>query len=239
MIGGHVVVTGGVGGIGLAVAERLLDEGASVTVLDADAVGIADCVDRFAGEDILFLECDVSDEDQVADIFAQAATEMGPVTGLVNCTSLKEKASIERTSVELFRQIVEMNLTGTFITCKAALEEMGEQLAIVNLAALAGLKPEPGHAAFGAAEAGINLLSRAMAEEFAGSGVRVNAVAADTVAPEPEESRGGELHRGRAADTSVSLADIASAVLFLLSDQASGINGHILVVDGSRGGALP
>lgn len=232
-IEGHVVVAGGASGLGLAIAERLLDEGAAVSVLDADAVAVVECTDRFAGEDILFLECDVSDEEEVAEAVAQAVAGMGAVSGLVNCAGIRRTASFERTSAELFRQLLEVNLTGSFITCQAALDEMADRLSIVNIASTAGIRAKPGQSAYGASKAGLVMMSRVMACELAGSGVRVNIVAAGPQEGEAEVDEDGltrPRHAGR--EHMVSAGDIASAVLFLLSDAAAAINGHVLVVDG-------
>jgi len=226
---GHVVVAGGASRLGLVIAERLLDEGVAVSVLDADASAVKAGAERFTGEDILFLECDVSDEDEVADALSQATAEMGAVSGLVNCAGIARSSAVERTSAELFRQLLEVNLTGSFITCKAALDEMADRLSIVNLASTAGLRASAGHVAFGAAKAGVIMMSQVMAAELAGSGVRVNVVA---TAPTDHDEEAG-LVRGRHASTgaAASPGDVASAVLFLLSEEAGAINGHVLVVD--------
>ncbi len=233
MIGeGHVVIAGGVGRLGLALAERLLDEGASVTVLDADAVEIAVSAERFAGEDILFLECDVSDEEQVADCLAQASAGMGPVSGLVNCADFNRPAALERTGVELFRQIVEVNLTGTFITCKAVLDAMDERLAIVNVSAAASTAPVSAGGAYGAAKAGVNLMSRVLARELGDSGVRVNVVLPPQGEADEEPAAVSPGDRQEIAATPVS--DIVAAIVFLLSEEAAGISGQVIAV--RRGG---
>lgn len=230
---GHVVVAGGASRLGLAIAERLLDEGVAVSVLDADAAAVKAGAERFAGEDILFIECDVSDEDEVSDALAQAAAELGTVSGLVNCAGISHSGAVERTSAELFRQMIEVNLTGSFITCKAVLDEMADRLSIVNIATTAGINPCAGQAAYGAAKAGLIMMSRVMAAELSASGIRVNVVAAASEHPSgavADEAEGWSRRAG--SDHAVSKTDIAAAVLFLLSSEASAINGHVLVVDG-------
>lgn len=220
--GDHVVIAGGACALGVALAERFLDEGASVAIFDADRERIAEYAERFEGEDIVFLECDVSDEEQVVDVLAQAVAEFGPVSGLVNCAALHHRAPLDRTGSELFRQTLEVNLTGAFITCKAALDEMADRLSIVNLSSLAATRPVAGEAAYGAAKAGVHAMSRVMAMELAGSGVRVNVVVPSL----------GKEEEGPDEQTGQSFAPIAAAVLFLLSDEASGVNGEVVTVGG-------
>ncbi|MGN6548617.1 MAG: SDR family NAD(P)-dependent oxidoreductase [Pararhizobium sp.] len=221
----HVVVIGGVTGIGRAIAERLLDDGAAVTVLAADAVAVADCSARFEGEDILFLDCDVGDDDEVAEALAQAGAEFGPLTGLVTTPGAAFAAPLERTSAERLREALERSLTAAFVTCKAALDEMAENLAVVHLVPTAGLSPQAGSGACGAAAAGLVMLSKVMAREVAGSGVRINLVAAGGAPAHPETAES-------VADLQPHEADVISAVLFLLSPASTAINGHVLIADG-------
>lgn len=236
-LSGHVVVTGGASGIGEACVDALVDEGLSVTILDADAEAAARAEDRHTGEDVLTLACDVTDEDEVADALSQSVETNGPITGLVNCAGIARDIPAEKTTVELFRQIVDINLTGTFIVCRAALDQMGDRLSVVNVASVSGLKANAGRVAYGASKAGVVLMSQVLANEWGGSGVRVNVVAPGPVDTPliarlhtPEDRRAWNAHiplrrYGRPDE-------IAGAILFLLSDEASYINGHVLTVDG-------
>jgi 3-oxoacyl-[acyl-carrier protein] reductase len=117
---GHVVVTGGASGIGEVTALALIDEGVAVTILDAGAEAVSRMEDRLAGEDILALTCDVTDEEEVADCLSQAVDAFGPVTGLVNCAGIARDIPAEKTSAEIFRQILDVNLTGSFIPAAPA-----------------------------------------------------------------------------------------------------------------------
>lgn len=236
-IAGHVLIAGGASGIGLAVAERLLDTGVMVTILDADQGAVADCEDRFSGEDVVCLACDVTDEQEMADSFAQAADTQGPLTGLVNCAAIADDVPFERTSAALFRQIVDVNLTGTFIACKTALDHMAEMLSVVNLASVSGLRANAGRTAYGASKAGVVLMSQVMAAELGASGVRVNVVAPGPIdTPLIARLHSAEDRRVWASHVPQrrygSPADVAAAVCFLLSDEAAYIHGHVLAVDG-------
>lgn len=234
---GHVVVAGGASGIGEATVDALVDEGLCVTVLDANREAVARAEERWSGEDVLVLACDVTEEDEVAEALDQAVDAFGPVTGLVNSAGIACDVPAEKTTVETFRQIVDVNLTGAFILCRAALDHMGDRLSIVNLGSVSGMRANAGRVAYGASKAGVTLMSQVLANEWGGHGVRVNVVAPGPVdspliarlhSPEDRKvwtSRVPLRRYGRAAD-------VANAILFLLSDEASYINGHVLTVDG-------
>ena len=146
------IVTGGASGIGLAVAERLLDDGWPVAVLDADRDGAGRAESAFADENAIFLAADITDEDEVADVFDQIVDRLGLIGGLVNSAGLLEDTAAEETTAELFREMLDVNLVGSFITSKAALERMGATLSIVNIGSVSGLRANRGRLAYGAVE---------------------------------------------------------------------------------------
>ena len=234
---GHVVVTGGASGIGEVTVLALIDQGTTVTILDASPDAVARMEDRLSGEDALALVCDVTDEEEVADCLGQAVDAFGPVTGLVNCAGIARDIPAEKTSAELFRQILDVNLTGSFILCRAALDQMGDTLAIVNLASVSGIRANAGRVAYGASKAGVILMSQVLANEWGASGVRVNVVAPGPV-DTPLISKLHTVDDRKRWTAQIPLRrygrseEIADAILFLLSPQASYINGQVLSVDG-------
>lgn len=233
----HVVVTGGASGIGAATVLALIDDGATVTILDADDDAVARTEERLEGEDALALVCDVTDEEEVAECLSQAVDGFGPITGLVNCAGIARDIPAEKTSAEIFRQILDVNLTGSFIMCRATLEQMGDTLAIVNLASASGIRANAGRVAYGASKAGVILMSQVLANEWGASGVRVNVVAPGPV-DSPLISSLHTVEDRKRWTSKIPLRrygrpeEIADAILFLLSPQSSYINGQVLTVDG-------
>lgn len=231
------VVTGGASGIGLATAERLLDDGWQVALVDASEEALAAAESVLESYDAMFVHADVSDEDDVSEAFDQIVDGLGLIGALVNSAAIARDLTVEETSAEILRQMLDINLVGSFITCKAAIERMGESLSIVNIGSVSGLRANRGRAAYGASKAAVKLMSEVMALEFAGQNVRVNCVAPGPIDTplvarlhKPEDRqvwlRRTPLQRYGKAD------EVAAAIAFLLSPEASYINGHTLAVDG-------
>jgi NAD(P)-dependent dehydrogenase (short-subunit alcohol dehydrogenase family) len=170
------VVTGGGRGIGAAVAQALAAQGARVTLMGRDEARLDQMVKTLpVGRAV---RCDVTDEASVAAAFAEAAAALGPAAILVNNAGAAESAPLVRTSLELFRRMLDVNLIGTFLCSRAALPAMLEAGfgRIVNVASVAGLKGAPYVAAYCAAKHGVIGLTRALALETATKGITVNAV---------------------------------------------------------------
>lgn len=230
------LVTGAGSGIGRACAERLAAGGARVAAVDLD-------VRLMDGLDALPLAADVSDEAAVAAAVARAGDELGPLDAVVNVagiTGSHAAAECHLTPGDEWRRVIEVNLTGPFLVCHAALPGMLERGrgTIVNVASVAGLVAFPGRCAYSASKGGVVQLTRSLAADYAARGIRANAICPGMVDTpmtrwrlEDPELRGAVLERipaGRVATTE----EVAEAVALLSGDAMPYMNGAMLVLDG-------
>ncbi len=230
------LVTGAGSGIGRASAERLAAGGARVAAVDLD-------VRLMDGLDALPLAADVSDEAAVAAAVARAGDELGPLDAVVNVagiTGSHAAAECHVTPGDEWRRVIEVNLTGPFLVCHAALPGMLERGrgTIVNVASVAGLVAFPGRCAYSASKGGVVQLTRSLAADYAARGIRANAICPGMVDTpmtrwrlEDPELRGAVLERipaGRVATTE----EVAEAVALLSGDAMPYMNGAMLVLDG-------
>ena len=176
LAGHHAVVTGAGRGIGTAIAERLAALGAAMTLLGRDQARLEATAEKLTKA--RGLVCDVTDEEAVGRAFAQAAEAAGPPTILINNAGAALSVSFAKTTLEQFRRMLDINLTGAFLCSRAALPAMtaAGQGRIVSVASTAGLKGYAYVSAYCAAKHGLVGLTRALALETAAAGITVNAV---------------------------------------------------------------
>lgn len=243
MAGRHVLVTGAAAGIGEAIAELLVRESAKVAALDLNAEGAGTVAQRIGSVAVGF---DLSKLDQIDAMVNDVAEKLGGLDGIVNCAAYAAGGPLEDMTQEILAVFTSVNLVAPMLICRAALPHMAKNkdASVVNIASGQGILPNaPNNTAYCATKGGLIAFSKAMAAEFATRGIRVNAVApgaTDTAMTKVfldqyrnDLSKAPFLQQyamKRAAEP----IEIANAVLFLLSSEASFITGSALAVDGGR-----
>ncbi|MFF2141539.1 SDR family NAD(P)-dependent oxidoreductase [Kitasatospora sp. NPDC058190] len=244
LAGRSCVVTGAASGIGKAVAERFVREGASVVATDVDAEGLRRLAERLPGA-VSTVVGDVSRDGDARRMVDAAVERHGRLDVLVANAGVIPLMEITEATAEDWDQVMAVDGRGMFLTCKYAIQAMTAQErpggSIVCLSSISGEAGQRGQAVYGPAKFVASGLTKHLAVEWADRGIRVNAVAPGTISTERvarlrDEPGGPEyleaiekLHpMGRLGDP----AEVAAAVLFLASDDASFITGAVLPVDG-------
>ena len=233
-----VLVTGAAHGIGRAIALRFGSEGAQVIVNDVNAQGTEDTVRAIISNGGLALAgvADVSDKSQVDRLFDTVLERFGRVDVLVNNAGL---INVERHFLEgdeaWWDRVLAVNLKSVFLCSFRAAQVMARrrQGVIINMSSGGATRSHRGMAAYDASKGGIEALTRAMALDLAPYGIRVNALVPGSIdtqgmSPEIKQERGQTIPLGRVGEPE----ELAGPAAFLASDDASYVNGHILVVDG-------
>jgi meso-butanediol dehydrogenase / (S,S)-butanediol dehydrogenase / diacetyl reductase len=240
IIGKVAVVTGGASGIGAETVRVLLREGALVAVLDrsAEAAQALAVQMRDAGADCLGLAVDVTNEQAMTAAVNHVASRWTGVDILVNCAGVALRKRVDETAESEWRLVIDVNLKGTYLACKAVLPVMRDGGAIVNLSSIAGVTGLRERAAYSASKGAVGALTRNMALDYAPRGIRVNCVCpgfvktpmTQVLMSDPETNR--KLLNTHPLGRIGEPADIANAILFLVSSEASWVTGHLLMVDG-------
>lgn len=244
VVGRVAIVTGASSGLGVAFARGLADAGARVVL----AARRKDALERVAeeiaaeGAEVLPVECDVSDATAVDALVAASLDRFGAVDILVNNAGVTEIVSAEEEPLEIFQRVLAINLTGAFLCAQRCARPMLEngRGSIVNVASVLGLVGvgQIPQASYAASKGGLVNLTRELAAQWARRGVRVNALApawfgtemTDEMFADPNSQRWirNRTPMGRPGETS----ELVGPLLFLASDAASYVTGHVLPVDG-------
>lgn len=240
-VGGRlVVITGAAQGIGRAIAEEFIAQGARVVVADLNAETGQRTADEIGAG---FVEIDVTDTASVVAAVDKATTMWGHIDIWVNDAGIDINAAAEKMTDEQWAKVIDVNLTGTFRCCREVAKRMigRGRGSIVNIASMSGLvsnHPQP-QCAYNTSKAGVIMLTKSLAGEWASKGVRVNAISpgytrtalldeVEKAQPEWTSMWFADTPMGRAATT----AEVANVVVFVASDKASFMTGSNVVVDG-------
>jgi NAD(P)-dependent dehydrogenase (short-subunit alcohol dehydrogenase family) len=237
------VITGGGGAIGTAMAGGLISAGAAIAIVDRrlDAAEATVRALRDAGGEATAIDADVTSEADVKRAVQSAAEHWGRLDILINGAGIGARHPAEGYPLERWQNVLDVNLTGTFLFCREAGQVMLDagRGSIINIASIAGLVGYNGNPAYLASKGGVVQLTRALAIEWATRGVRVNAIAPGVIST-PMVSSQIELEpdfyvafrQKHPVDRFGTTDELVGPALFLASDAASFVTGQILAVDG-------
>ncbi len=228
------IVTGGLSGIGEAIARRFAEEGAAVIAAD-----LATDATRLEDGPIVPFRTDVADPASVDRLVEAVLTKYGRLHCLVNSAGIGVDVPFLETKLETFDRIIAVNLRGSFIVGQRAARAMrdGGGGAILNVASVSGVVGNVGRSAYGASKGGVILLSKVMAVDLAAYGIRVNILAPGPVATPLSEAAHTPAVREQWRERTILRRygrpeEMAGAAVFLCSDDASYVTGHVFVADG-------
>ncbi len=236
------LVTGAAQGIGYACAEALAESGARLVLSDINADGVKEAAAKLGG-DALAIACDCGKPDEILAMFDQIEAECGPVSILVNCAGIAIPKDFLETTVADFQQVIDVNLTGTFVALQRAAKAMvenGIEGSIINMSSINAVVAIPQIPAYCASKGGVQQITRAAALALAQHNIRVNAVgpgSIDTamlagVNADPEAMK--RVMSRTPLQRIGAPREIADVVAFLASDKASYITGETIYADGGR-----
>jgi len=251
LAGRNVLVTGGSSGIGQAIAVRFADEGANIAInyrktpneaeeTEALVKRACDAVKESGCKNII-VGADVSDEEQVKEMFSQVINEWGRLDILINNAGIQKAAPSAQMTIEDFDQVLSVNLRGAFLCAREALDHFIKRRdggVIINNSSVHEMIPKPDFIGYSVSKGGMGNMTKTLALEYAGDGIRVNAIGPGAIVtpinkswiddPSKKESVESHIPMGRAGTSE----EIAAVAAFLASDDASYITGQTIYACG-------
>jgi 3-oxoacyl-[acyl-carrier protein] reductase len=240
--GKAAVITGAAQGIGFAIAESFVREGASVVLADINVESAQSAVKELTtrGASAIAVQCDVTSESAVHDATEACQRSFGSLDVIVNNAGYTRDATMRNMSLDDFRAVMEVHVVGAWLGTRAAAAIMRDQGSgsIINMSSISGKVGNVGQTNYSAAKAGLIGLTKASAKELAHVGIRVNAIQpglirtpmTESMRQDVWEKKLAEIPMGRAGEVS----DVANVALFLASDLSSYVTGAVLEVTGGR-----
>ncbi len=236
------LITGGAQGIGYACAEAIAENGARIVLADKNKSGAEGAAEKLGGGAVA-LACDIGVPDQVAALFDRIEAEIGNVSILVNNAGIALPGDFLETTLEQFQQVIDVNLTGTFLALQRAAKTMvanGIEGAIVNMSSINAQVAIPSIAAYCASKGGIMQLTKAAALALAPHNIRVNAVSPGSIDTDMMAAVNANPDAMKMVMSRTPLKrigeprEVGDVVAFLASPKASYITGETIYVDGGR-----
>jgi 3-oxoacyl-[acyl-carrier protein] reductase len=241
LAGQTAVITGGAQGLGYAIAERFIAEGARVVLGDLNLDATKEAVETLGGADVArAVKCDVTAYADVDALVEAALSEFGRFDIMVNNAGITRDATLRKMTEEDFDQVISVHLKGTWNGLKKAASIMREQKrgAIVNMSSISGKVGMIGQTNYSAAKAGIVGMTKAASKELAHLGVRVNAIQPGLIRSAMTEAMPQRIWDSKVAEVPLGRAgepyEVANVALFLASDLSSYMTGTVLEVTGGR-----
>jgi len=241
----RVLITGGAQGIGRAIARRFADEGARVAINDlresaALTETLASLTPVAAGMHRAFV-ADVANEAAVSQMVGDVIRDFGGIDVLVNNAGIQVAAASDAMTLEQFDRVLSVNLRGTFLCCRAVLRHFlaaGIKGTILNTNSVHAVVPKPGFLGYSVSKGGLGNLTRTLALEYAGRGIRVNEVAPGAIATPINAGWVDDPKKREAVERHIPMArvgtaeEVAGLFAFLASDEAAYITGQTFFIDG-------
>ncbi|MCL4155675.1 UNVERIFIED_CONTAM: hypothetical protein GTU68_034728 [Idotea baltica] len=230
------IVTGAARGIGLATTKLLLEEGASVVMVDWDGETLAEAAKDLG--DVLPLQLDISKPEDIATMISETEKAYGRIDHLVNNAGVADFGPLEDTTYERWRAVMSVNLDGAFLCTQAATPALKKTRgSVVNIASISGLRASTLRVAYGTSKAGVIQLTQQQAVELGEFGVRVNCIAPGPVRTKLAMAVHSQdiidaYHDAIPLNRYGTEVEIANVIAFLCSSKASYVNGQTIAVDG-------